>query len=128
MDNSNLSTLHKLTGYEGLCAYLCGGFNSNHGSHELQAWPLLNQKNSIQHDVRVRTTINKVNKPNYLITYHMSPNYFHNRGFRTMSILLISNLHKSLVRQSQNHIISMHFINNVVFPCYSDFLVLKTIG
>ena len=84
MNNSNLSTLHKLTGYEGLCTYLCGGFNSNHGGHEIPAQPLINQKNPIQCDVRVWTTINKVNKPNCLITYHMSPNYFHNRGFRTI--------------------------------------------
>ena len=70
--------------YEGLCAYLFGGFNSNHGGHELLAWPLLNQKNPIQRNVRVWTTINKVNKSNCLITYHVSSNYFHNRGFITI--------------------------------------------
>ena len=84
MNNSNLSTLHKLTGYEGLCAYLYGGFNSNHGGHDLPAQPLLNQKNPIQHNFRVWIAINKVNKPNCLITYHVSPNYFHNRGFGTI--------------------------------------------
>ena len=81
MNNGNLSTLQKLTRYEGLCAYLCGGFNSNHGSHELPTWPLLNQKNPIQHNVRVWIAINKVNKPNCLITYHVSPNYFHKHVF-----------------------------------------------
>ena len=84
MENNNLSTLHKLTGYEGLCAYFCGGFNNNHCGHELPARPLLKEKNPIQCDVRVWTTINKVNKPNCLITYHVSPIYFRNHGFGTI--------------------------------------------